>query len=198
MGGEDRGTAMAASVVRAARTLGVSAEGIPEISRAHALAMGPRVAAFDDDHHPLFLHPGRTVLVLLRDVGCLDPLTLAAAALVESEDQALRIPGVEVAVVAGQAVADLVARVPLSGREDLAEALVTAEETVRLVALAERLDHLRHAHLRDAPAGWGPAVLAEAEAVYRQVAHRTHPRLAQRYDHWCRTFARRVSLGGPI
>lgn len=189
---------MAVSVVRAARTLGVPAEGIAEISRAHALAMRPRVAGFDNDHHPLFLHPGRTVLVLLRDVGCLDPLTLAAAALVESEDQALRIPGVEVAEVVGRAVADLVVRVPLSGREDLAEALVTAEETVRLVALAERLDHLRHAHLRDAPAGWCSAVLAEAEAVYRPVAHRTHPRLAQRYDHWCRTFARRVSLGGPI
>lgn len=198
MGGEDRGTAMAASVVRAARTLGVPAEGIREISRAHALAMGPRVAAFDDDHHPLFLHPGRTVLILLRDVGCLDPVALAAAALVESEDEPLRIPGVAVVEVVGRSVADLVARVPLSGQEDLVEALVTAEETVRLLALVERLDHLRHAHLRDAPAGWGPAVLAEAEAVYRPVAHRTHTRLAQRYDHWCRTFARRMSLGGPI
>lgn len=198
MGGEDRGTAMAASVVRAARTVGVPAEGIPLISRAHALAMRPRVAAFDDDHHPLFLHPGRTVLVLLRDVGCLDPLTLAAAVLVESEDEALRVPGAEAEALAGPAVADLLARVPLSGREDLAEALVTADETVRFVALAERLDHLRHAHLRDAPAGWGPAILAEAEAVYGPVAHRTHPRLAQRYDHWCRAFRRRMAMGGPI
>lgn len=198
MGGEDRGTAMAASVVRAARTLGVSPEAIPGISRAHALAMGPRVEAFDDDHHPLFLHPGRTVLVLLRDAGCVDPSVLSAAALAESEDDTLRVPEAEVARVMGGAVAGLVARVPVSGAEDLAEALVTAGEEVRLVALAERLDHLRHAHLREAPAGWGLAALAEAEAVYRPVAHRTHPRLAQRYDHWCRTFARRMGPGGPI
>lgn len=198
MAGEDRGTAMAASVVRAARTLGVPVDGIPAISRAHALAMRPRVAAFDDDHHPLFLHPGRTVLILLRDVECVDPIVLAAAALAESEDATLRVSGEEVAKVAGRAAADLVARVPLSGREDLAEALVTADEAVRLVALAERLDHLRHAHLRDAPPGWGTAAHAEAESVYRPVAHRTHPRLARRYDHWCRTFARRMRAEGPI
>lgn len=198
MGGEDRGTAMAASLVRAARSLGVAPAAITGVSRAHALAMRRRVEAFDDDHHPLFLHPGRTVLVLLRDVGCVDPLVLSAAALLESEDEPLRVPLREVAEVAGEAVAELVGRVPLAGADDLAEALVTADEEVRLVALAERLDHLRHAHLRDSVEGWREGVLVQAEGVYRPVAHRTHPRLAQRYDHWCRTFARRLGRGGPI
>jgi len=183
---------MAASVVRTARSLGVPAGGIHDLSRCHALAMQLRLGAFDDDHHPLFLHPGRTVLVLLRDVECLDPTVLSAAALVESEDAVLRVPLEEVRSVAGDAVAGLVASVPMAGSGTLAEDLVTAAEPVRLMALAERLDHLRHAHLRDADVAWRVSSLEEAQAVYLPVAHRTHPRLARRYEHWCRTFARRL------
>lgn len=196
MGGEDRGTAMAASVVRAARVAGVGADGIRILSRAHALAMEPRVAAFADDHHPLFLHPGRSALVLLRDVGCADPVVLAAAALLESEDAELRIGRDRAEAEVDREVAALVAAVPLSRSPSLAEDLVTADEAVRLVALAERLDHLRHAHLRGADHAWRAAAHAEAEAVYRPVAHRTQARLAQRYDHWCRTFARGLLAGG--
>lgn len=192
MGGEDRGAAMAASVVRAARTLGVGLDGLARLSRAHALAMEPRVAALDDDHHPLFLHPGRSLLVLLRDVGCGDVTLLAAAALAESEDAPFRVQHDSIRAAVGGDAAELVAALPISGDEDLAERLVTAPEPVRLVALAERLDHLRHAHLREADARWRRSVHDEAEAVYRPVAHRTHARLAQRYDHWCRTFARRL------
>jgi len=186
---------MAASVVRAARTLGVGLDGLARISRAHALAMEPRVAALDDDHHPLFLHPGRSLLVLLRDVGCGDVTLLAAAALMESEDASFRVPVASIRAGVGPDVADLVAAAPLSGDEALAERLVTAPEAVRLVALAERLDHLRHAHLRDADGAWRRGIHDEATAVYQPVAHRTHPRLAQRYDHWCRTFARRLQDG---
>lgn len=193
MGSEDRGTAMAASVTRTARSFGVSPEGIALLGRAHALAMEPRRAAFTDDHHPLYLHPGRTVLVLLRDASCLDGHVLAAAALTETEDEALRIREEAVRAVVGDAVADLVVAVPAPWSESLAEDLVVAEESVRLVALAERLDHLRHGHLRDADHAWRRAVLAQAEAIYLPVAERTHPRLAQRYRHWCRAFARRVA-----
>lgn len=192
MGGGDRGAAMAASVVRAARTLGVPSDGIPVLSRAHALAMEPRVRAFHDDHHPLFLHPGRSVLILLRDAGCLGTLVLAAAAVAESQDGELRVATERVEEVLGARVAEMAAAVPPSGDEALAEKLVTASTEVRLAALAERLDHLRHAHLREADARWRRLALEEAEAVYRPLAHRTHARLAQRYDHWCRTFARRV------
>jgi len=182
---------MAASLVRAARFTGVSADGVRAISRAYALAMEPRVATFEDDHHPLFLHPGRSVLVLLRDVSCVDGPLLAAAALVESEDAELRIAAADVRAGLGGEVADLVEAVPMPGTGSLAEALVTADERVRLLALAERLDHLRHAHLREADEGWRAAAHAEARSIYWPVAERTHPRLAQRYEHWCRTFARR-------
>jgi (p)ppGpp synthase/HD superfamily hydrolase len=186
---------MAASVTRTARSFGVSPEGIAVLSRAHALAMKPRMAALDDDHHPLYLHPGRTVLVLLRDTSCQDGYLLAAAALTETEDEALRIPEGAVRAEVGDAVADLVRAVPSPHSESFAEDLVLADEAVRLVALAERLDHLRHGHLRDADHAWRSAVHAQAESIYLPVAERTHPLLAQRYRHWCRTFARRLERG---
>lgn len=192
MGGADRGAAMAASIARAARSIGMSEADIRGLSRAHALAMERRVAALDDDHHPLFLHPGRSVLILIRDVGCADPRILAAAALVESEDAEFRTDAVAIRGSLGDEVAELVRSVPLARTESLAEVLVTAADPVRLVALAERLDHLRHAHLRDAGREWRALAHAEAEAVYLPVAMRTHPRLGDRYQHWCRAFARRL------
>lgn len=195
MTGVDRGSAMAGSVVRAARSFGVRSAGVSLLSRAHVLAMGPRVQAIDDDHHPLFLHPGRSVLILLRDAAVTEPIILAAAALTESEDPGFRIDARDVRALVGGEVADLVEAVPLAGSDSLAEALVTASERVRLIALAERLDHLRHAHLRDADEAWRRTVHAEASRIYLPVAERTHERLAQRYRHWCRTFARRLGQG---
>lgn len=184
---------MSASLVRAGRSLGVSLPDMAQVSRANALAMEPRVAALDDDHHPLYLHPGRSALVLLRDTGCADGRILSAATLTESEDERFRIGLERVRANVGADVAELVDAVPLPGTETLGEQLVTAGDDVRLVALAERLDHLRHAHLReDVDLPWMRAIYETAEAVYRPVAHRTHPRLAQRYDHWSRTFARRL------
>lgn len=184
---------MAASVARAAHSVGVPREGILAVSRAHALAMGVRVAALDDQRHPAFLHPGHSVLILIRDVACRDPVTLAATAVVESEDPELRVPADAVRDALGQDVAALVAAVPMPGDESLAYDLVTAEERVRLVALAERLDQLRHGHLRVAERAWRTHVLEQARSVYLPIAQRTHPRLAQRYDHWCRTFAKRLA-----
>jgi len=190
MGGEDRGAAMAASLVRTARSYGVDDEDIDLMSRAHALAMVPRVAALEDDHHPLYLHPGRTMLVLIQDAGVTDPTVLAAAALVESEDARFRVGEAAMASAVDASVLSLVRAVPASGSELLAETLVTAEDAVRLIAVAERLDHLRHAHLRD-DMDWRARVYAEAVAVYQPIAERTNAKLAGRYRHWCRAFERR-------
>lgn len=183
---------MAASLVRTARSMGVSAEGIKLVSSGYALAMEARAGVLGDDRHPAFLHPGRSVLILLRDVGCLDAATLAAATVVESEDAELRAKPTLVRDALGADVAALAESVPMPGGESLAYDLVTADERVRLIALAERLDHLRHGHLRDADHAWRAAVHRQALAVYLPMAHRTQPRLAQRYEHWCRTFARRL------
>jgi len=189
---EDRGAAMAASLVRTARSHGIDADGVDLMSRAHALAMVPRVAALEDDHHPLYLHPGRTMLVLLRDAGVTDATVLAASALVESEDEAFRVDEEAMSSSVDAAVLRIVRAVPASGSEGLAESLVTADKAVRLVAVAERLDHLRHAHLRDETDQW-PRIHAEALAVYLPIAERTDARLAGRYRHWSRTFERRLS-----
>jgi (p)ppGpp synthase/HD superfamily hydrolase len=182
---------MAASVVRAARSAGVDAEGITLLSRAHVLAMELRARQLHDDHHPQFLHPGRTVLILLRDVGVTDAGVLGAAAVAESEDMPLRVDPERIGQVLGAGVRSVVDGIPRPDSEALAEELVTAPREVRLVALAERLDHLRHAHLRARDESWRRWIHAQAESVYLPVADRTHSLLARRFRHWCRTFPRR-------
>lgn len=192
MGGTDRGAAMATSVASAARAHGLGPDSIDLLSRAHALAMKPRVDAFDDDHHPSYLHPGRSVLVLLLDVGPLPAVVLASAAVHDTEDDDLRVPMAAVRETLGDEVANIVESLPLPGDERLTERLVTLDEGPRLAALAERLDHLRHAHLREDRAWWR-AIHEEAGAAWLPVAEWTHARLATRYRHWHRTFGRRLS-----
>jgi len=193
----ERARLMAASVSGAARAAGMTEAEIDRIARAHALAMEPRVASLDDDHHPAYLHPGRTVLILLRDVGRLPAATLIVAAVHETVDDALRISSDAVRTALGDEVADAVDSLPLPGDEQLVERLVTLAEGWRLAALAERLDQLRHAHLR--PDIEWRAAHDEAGAIWLPVAERTHPRLADRFRNWHGAFARRLDRGerGP-
>jgi hypothetical protein len=152
--------------------------------------MAPRLRALDDDHHPAYLHPGRSVLLLLRDVGLLPGLTLAVAAVHETVDAELRVSPDTVGAELGDSVADVVASLPSPGAEHLAERLVTLDEQARIAALAERLDQLRHAHMR--PDLEWRAAWEEAGAVWLPVAERTHARLADRFRHWHRAFGRRL------
>jgi (p)ppGpp synthase/HD superfamily hydrolase len=185
---------MAASLVRAARLAGMGSAHVARINTAHALAMGPRVARLDSQRHPAYLHPGHTILILMRDAGVVDPTLLAAAALVESEDGDLRIGLDRIRAVVGDDIASVVEAVPLPGRAELAEELVVAPEGVRLVALAERLDQARHAHLREADRVWKAALLEEVARVYLPVAERTHAKLATRFRHWSKAFGRRLEV----
>ena len=182
---------MAASVSSAAAGRGLVPDEVDLLGRAHALAMEARVLALDDDHHPAYLHPGRTVLVLLRDVDVVPLEALCAAAVHETEDDHLRVQSEAVRGALGDAVAAIVDSLPLPGDERLLERLVTLEQGPLLAALAERLDQLRHAHLRP-DHEWWRAIHEEAGAVWVPVAERTHPRLADRYRHWRRTFGRRM------
>lgn len=182
---------MALSVSNAALGRGMAPSEVETLGRAHALAMEPRLEAIDDDHHPAYLHPGRTLLVLLQDVGTVSVAALCAAAVHESEDGHLRLGSESVRSALGESVADLVDALPLPGDPRLLERLVTLDPEPLLAALAERLDHLRHAHLREDPAWWR-AIHEEAKRVWVPVAERAHPRLADRYRHWQRTFGRRV------
>lgn len=188
----ERHELMAASVRSAALAAGLDADAVALLQKAHVLAMEPRLAALEDDHHPAYLHPGRTVLLLFRDVGVVPVEALCAAAVHETEDADLRIPVDAVRAEVGDAVAEIVAALPLPGDERLLERLVTLADGPRLAALAERLDQLRHAHLQEEH-GWWRAIYDEAKSVWVPVAERTHPRLADRYRHWERTFGRRLA-----
>ena len=151
---------------------------------ANAAALAHRMDVLGDDEHPDLLHPSRTLLILLDDCGVVDARVLEAAASVESEHPALRIPHRN----------DLAGSVPLADSETLLEDLVSVSDDVRSIALAERLDHARHLHLREH--GSWPSFHEQACSVYRPVAHRSLPRLARRYDWWCRMFARRFLGSG--
>jgi hypothetical protein len=182
---------------RVARTLeegGIAPDGVALVVGGHGLAMAPRLEGALDPHHPEFLHPGRTVLILALDTALRDPVALAAAALVESERAELRVSGAAIRDALGHAVADFVASVPLAD-EGLAEALVTAEPDIRMVALAERLDHCRHAKFW-ADRAARVRIHRQAEAVLGPVAQRTDPALARRFEHWAGAFARTLERGG--
>ncbi|MEQ1856563.1 MAG: hypothetical protein ABL963_08835 [Longimicrobiales bacterium] len=188
----DRDEAMAASLERICHALRLPDDTVDLVGRAYAMAMRPRIEALDE-HDPAYLHPGRTVLVLLQDVGPLAGEVLAAAAVHESEEARFRTSTDAVRQELGDDVAVLVESLPLPDEDALTERLVTLDEPARLVALAERLDHLRHAHLRNDP-DWWRALRTEVEGAWAPVAERTHARLADRYRAWLRAMGRR--LGG--
>lgn len=186
-----RARAMAQRLADTAEHAGLAAADVALIERAFDLAMQPRIERIADDHDPDFLHPARTTLILLEDVGCRDARTLAAGALCETVRLELAVPIARVEAALDPAVRALLDEVPVPERagEELLERLVTAGPDARLIALAERLDHARHLHLRPA-AGW-PAFHALTCDVYLPLASRADPTLERRLRWWCGMFARR-------
>ncbi|MBT8404076.1 MAG: hypothetical protein KJP18_09475 [Gemmatimonadetes bacterium] len=185
--GRERGVAMGRRVLRHARALGLGSPDLALIERVHARALEVRAERADDDHDPPFLHHGRSALVLLIDVRERDSRVLSAAMGVDSEDPSW---APDLTGIGDERLERLIAQIPASGVEDLAERLWSAEPEACRAALAERLDHLRHAHL------WADhearrRAHEEAVAVYAPMAERTHPQLAHRYAWWCRMFGAR-------
>ncbi len=181
---------------RTALKHGVDEVGRTLIEQGFRASMVPRLEAISDDHHPDYLHSGRTAVILLDDVGLNEPVALAASCLVDTQRPALEPRRGDVLDRVGQRVGREVAgfkeSVPRPGSERLLEDLLACEPQVVLVALAERLDHLRHAHL------WGDldaarAAHIEGSAVYLGLAERTHPLLGRRYTHCCRTFSQKYA-----
>ena len=186
----DRDRAMTARVLREARARGIADEGDGPLGLALELAMEIRRSVLADDHDPGYLHPGRTVLILLQDTPERDPQHLAAAALVDSEQAVLRASAEDIHRLVGQQIADVVAGVPMPPGEDLLERLLEAPPARARIALAERLDHLRHLHLEADPAR-RVRLHREAEEIYAPLAARVDPVLARRYAWWCRMFGAR-------
>jgi (p)ppGpp synthase/HD superfamily hydrolase len=188
-----RAQAMADRVLRTARASGTPADELVLLERAHALAMEPRLLAGVGSHDPDLLHPGRTALILLLDTGEARGEVLAAAVLAETLRRALRVPPARareaLGAEHGPRVAELLGEVPDPEDEALAERLLLASSEAQHVALAERLDHVRHAHL------WPDlearrAAHALTAAVYAGMAERVNPTLARRYARWCEMFER--------
>lgn len=189
----ERARAMAARLAATAERLRIDAAGRDLLRAAYETGLAPRVEAGLDDHHPDFLHTARTALILMDDAAVADPTTLAAALLTETRDPRLRVAPEAVRVLS-EAVAAVLGEVPDPDEpETLLEGLVSASDPAALVALAERLDHARHLHLRDAAEQ--AAYHALTRAVYAPFAARVHPVLAQRISWWCAMFERRFLSG---
>ena len=199
------------------RDAGLPAAAASRVLEGYELAMAHRARLLEDEEHPGHLHPGRTVLILLRDTGEGDPEVLAAATVVDTWWREAEPSRGEVLRALGDGpagVRDVVPRPPSgtgdepshpAGTEDdadaLAEALVLADEPVRRLALAERLDHLRHLHLLG-PSDGGTASRLRAEhqwacEVYLPLAARTDATLERRFRFWCRVFPRRLREWNP-
>ena len=183
---------MARSLAAAARGHGSSEADVRALTEAHAVAMRPRIETLDDDHHPAYLHPGRSSLVLLRDVGRVDVSVLVVACLHESVDAGLRVSAEVVEAALGTAAVRAREAIPLPGDERLVERLLTLGPGLSLAALTERLDHLRHLHLREELIDTWADVHAEVLRAWLPFAQRVHGKLATRYAHWARTFVERI------
>ena len=139
---------------------------------------------------PVYLHPARSVLILIADTGVRDADALAAAALLETHHEAL-VPNPAWAPTAR--AAEILAAAPRPAEldaDELREALTAADDTVRLVALAERLDHARHLRQYPQPE-WLPMYEGIRDA-YLPVAEWGGGLLGARYRRWATAFARRL------
>jgi hypothetical protein len=184
----DRASAMLERVtLESTFHMGKSAAAMVRAAAEAALAV--RDARVDGDHDPRLLHPARTVLILLSDAACRDAELLAAALFVETVDAELQAPLDALAAAGGGASRRLAESVPVpagAGDEDLLERLVTAPPQATVVAVAERLDHARHLHLRqDLP--W-PEFHGVIERCYLPAAQRVSPPLARRLERWAEAF----------
>lgn len=192
MSGPTRAEAMGRRIARTAGRLEIDPPGQELLMRAYRAGMTGRLGL--DDHHPDHLHPARTALILMDDAGVRDAHVLAAALLTETREPSLQVEPRTLAEL-GPEVVELVVGVPGpdSKGERLLEALVTAPPAVLTIALAERLDHARHLHLRPRDE-WERYHRITCEA-YAPTAQRGHPALAGRIAWWCATFRDRFLRG---
>jgi hypothetical protein len=187
----DRARAVADRLEAAARGAGLPPDACSRLTSALALSLERRGGRFRDPHHIDFLHTARTALVLLHDTPLTEPDALTAAVLFDSEEPELGFGAEEADGAFGPGVAAVIAALPtpLAAGDELLERLVGAPPGAQLVALAERLDHARHLHLRPTERWFG--FHGEIEAVYLPVADRADATLARRFRWWADMFARR-------
>lgn len=170
----------------------------------HALrtSLAHRDTLVEDDHDPRYLHPARTLRILLADTDCRSTPALLAAAFLDTMDPDL-VPPVPDAGAAFALAGTLLRELPRPG-DDAAvtvEALVTAPPDAAVVALAEWLDQVRHLHVRDRVRAvqlrrgrtW-ESHIQEVRATWVPVAQRLAPQLARRFARWADASERRLLL----
>lgn len=182
----DRARAMLERVRTEARAA-VGAVDADTIAAALETALRARDRAIDDDHDPRYLHPARTIRIAIADGPCTNTGALAAGAFIDTVDAWLvpeppapLKPWVDAVPVAG------------ADRDLLLERIITADPDAAVIALAERLDQVRHVHLRhDRDAR---AAHAEVRAICIPAARRVSAVIARRFEHWADAFERKLIL----
>jgi (p)ppGpp synthase/HD superfamily hydrolase len=197
LGHRDRARAMADRLRWTAARAGLSMEDARAIGDCFLVAMRHRAPAIPDDHDPDYLHPARTALILIEDVGVRDPATLRAAVMHETSRPDLALDSGVIARVAGPEAAAIVRQLvpPDADAADLVETLVTAPHDVLALYLAGQLDHARHLHLHD-PAAWREGHERVARSLL-PLAQRCNPLLAKRFERWATAFRRRFLRPDP-
>jgi len=99
---------------------------------------------------------------------------LVVAVLHESVDSDLRVPSDLLAEAVGPATAAAVGAIPLPGDERLVEGLLSLGPGSALAALAERIDQLRHLHVREDLAARWADIYEEVTRAWLPFAVRTH------------------------
>ncbi len=151
---------MIARVERAWRDADLPADARAALAERAGEVMTLRREEFDDEHHPAFLHPLRTILLLL-EIGETDPRAHAAALAPDS--------------------AELLELVRYD--DERLERLLLAEAWLRRSWLAGRLDRIRHLHLWAGPDATREA-LERADAEEAPLAYREGGRLARAWADW--------------
>ncbi len=186
-----RADAMADRLTTAGVTAGMTRDDASRVARLFSLVTLYRSSALDDQQDPDVLHPARTALILMHDAAVADRPTLVAGLVLDSCHPE-RTPQPELLVEWGEPeAADLLRELPPSTVQDVerVEALVLASRAARLVALAERLDHARHLHLRP-PDSWKD-FHNDVVHVFLPLAARTDTTLERRFRSWAGRFAER-------
>ena len=160
------------------------------VEDAYWASVNPRVEYFGNVFDFDVLHPARTALIVIELTECRNALVIAAAQLVETHFAELRLAPDSLPASVLRLAGSVPSPLDIGDSEALLEALVTADNDVALVAVAERLDHARHLHMRD-PSLW-PSFYQQIRTVYLPIAGRLHPELYARFNRWANAFRRRL------
>jgi (p)ppGpp synthase/HD superfamily hydrolase len=185
---QNRAETMAQKLVTYAGRAGIG--DVALIEQAYWIAVSPRVEYFGNVFDFDVLHPARTALIIIELAGCRSADVIAAAQLTESYLPDLAGKTSDALPVQVNQIAAAVPNPLDLETAELVEALVTADDDVALIAVAERLDHARHLHMRD-PSGWRP-FYQQVLTAYLPVAERVHPELHARFYRWATAFERRL------